>query len=538
MHIHYYALKRIADDLNRRAAGGVLGEAFTQDRDQLVIGLGAPTEDIWLRVSCGAPLPYLWPGTQFNKARKNVKSMFNSLLGLSLQRIHAIPNERVIVIDLDQGHQLALKMHGLQSNVLHLHHGVVVDRFRQNSDSDLEFQIQPGEWNHAAITDPEMEGKPVPERLRAVSPMLDKHFAPVVEQAMNRGMDFKLALDQALQAAEDETLHLLRRHDRIQLLLLAADDAPTIRIQGFHNALNIFLRTFHQYQGYARLYEEVRKPLDRHLQRLRGQIDSFCTSIDTIANERPPEEIGHILMAQLHLLTQGMEEVELMDIYHNTPIKIKLKPDLNPQQNAEQFYQKQKKHRARVKHLEEQIERLDQELSQFDAAAKIFQDLPMPQNLDLTAEGLESTVLRRMNAFATEYLPLVQTGKAANPAQKHGFIELQKDGYTILIGKNAKQNDALTFGYARKDDLWLHARDVTGSHVIIRNPALTPIPGPVLEFAAAAAARHSKRKHETLVPVQYTERKYVRKVKQGAPGQVIVEREKVVMVEPLPEGQS
>lgn len=538
MHIHYFALKRIAEDLHRRAAGGILGEAFTQDRDQLVIGLGAPTEDIWLRVSCGAPIPYLWPSSQFNKARKNVKSMFTSLLGLGLLRIHAIPNERVIVIDLEQGHQLALKMHGLQSNVLHLHHGVVVERFRQNADSDLEFQIRDGEWNANAITDPDMVGMPVAERLRAVSPMLDKHFAPVVEQAMQHGLDFQAALAQAIQAAEDDTLHLLRRHDRIQLLLLAGADAPTIHIQGFHNALNIFLRTFHQYQGYARLYEEVRKPLDRHLQRLHGQIDSFCTSIDTIANERPPEEIGHILMAQLHLVTQGMEEIELMDIYHNTPIKIKLKPDLNPQQNAEQFYQKQKKHRARVKHLEEQIERLDQELSQFDAAAKAFRELPLPQDLNLTADGLDSIVLRRMNAFATEYLPLVQTGKTANPAQKHGFIEMQKDGYTILIGKNAKQNDALTFGYARKDDLWLHARDVTGSHVIIRNPTLGPIPNGVLEYAAAAAARHSKRRHESLVPVQYTERKYVRKVKQGAPGQVIVEREKVVMVEPLPVGQT
>jgi predicted ribosome quality control (RQC) complex YloA/Tae2 family protein len=67
----------------------------------------------------------------------------------------------------------------------------------------------------------------------------------------------------------------------------------------------------------------------------------------------------------------------------------------------------------------------------------------------------------------------------------------------------------------------------------VRNPTAGPIPNNVLEYAASVAALHSKRRREQLVPVQYTERKYVRKVKQGAPGQVIVEREKVVMVEPL-----
>ncbi|HEX2900145.1 MAG TPA: NFACT RNA binding domain-containing protein, partial [Bacteroidia bacterium] len=100
------------------------------------------------------------------------------------------------------------------------------------------------------------------------------------------------------------------------------------------------------------------------------------------------------------------------------------------------------------------------------------------------------------------------------------------------VGKNAKQNDSLTFGHSRKDDLWLHARDTPGSHVIIRNPTAGPIPNPVLEFAASLAAKHSKRKHENLVPVQYTERKYVRKVKNGAAGAVLVEREKVIMIEP------
>ena len=93
-------------------------------------------------------------------------------------------------------------------------------------------------------------------------------------------------------------------------------------------------------------------------------------------------------------------------------------------------------------------------------------------------------------------------------------------------------NDLLTFKYAKKTDFWLHARDVPGSHVIIRNPQNKPIPKPVIERAASLAAYYSKRQHEKLVPVQMTHRKYIRKTKDLSVGQVIVEREEVVIVEP------
>lgn len=530
MHIHYFVLQKIADHIHREVAGGIFAEAFTQDKDQVMIGLGAPGRDLWLRVSCGAPLPFLWPMNQFNKARKNVKAVFPQIDGLAIQKVHALPHERVILIDLARGYQIALKMHGLMSNVLLLQKGVVVDRFRQHSEADLEFLPTAGRWDESAMDAPGFTEMGTFDRLKAISPILEKHFVAEVDRGMANGLDFKSAFGECIAAARDERYYLVRRPDRIQFLLFAQENA--VEVNGLMPALNMFLRTYHQYQGYARVYEEIRKPLEKHVQRLQGQIDSFYTSIDAIANERPPEEIGHLLMANLHLITQGEKEVELVDFYHDKPIQVKLKPELNPQQNAEQYYQKQKKHRSRMKHLEEQILRLEQELAAFQEARDGFAVFPLPQSLTISAEGMDHELLRRMNAFGAEFLPLIQSGKPDTALQKHGFFEFKKDGYTILVGKNAKQNDSLTFGHSRKDDLWLHARDTPGSHVIIRNPTAGPIPNPVLEFAASLAAKHSKRKHENLVPVQYTERKYVRKVKNGAAGAVLVEREKVIMIEP------
>jgi predicted ribosome quality control (RQC) complex YloA/Tae2 family protein len=533
MHIHYFILRKIADQLDRELAGGILAETITQDKDQVMIGLGTPDQDLWLRVSCGSPLPFIWPMRQFHKARRNTLMLFTQLNGLKIKRIYAIPYERVLMIDLDRQFQIALKMHGLLSNVLVLQHGRVVDRFRQHSDADLAFVPTAGTYFPENIDAPTLASLPVAEHLRAISPVFEKHFAAFVEGEMARGLDFAGAFRSCMAAVDDDRYYILRRKDRIQLLLFQPQQAEAVEIEGVERALQVFFKTWHQYQNYARVYEDVRKPLEKHLQRIQGQIDSFYLSIDTIAHERPPEEIGHILMANLHQLSQGQKEVELVDFYHDQPIAIKLKPELNPQQNAESYYQKQKKHRSRMKHLEEQIIRLEQELAVFGPAREAFAKFPMPIALQLGSDGIDYAMLKGMNAFGAEYLPLIQSGKADSDRPKHGFLEFKKDGYTILCGKNAKQNEALTFAYSKKDDLWMHARDTPGSHVIIRNPTAGPIPANVLEFAASVAALNSKRKRENLVPVQYCERKYVRKLKGGAVGQVIVEREKVVMVEPL-----
>jgi predicted ribosome quality control (RQC) complex YloA/Tae2 family protein len=550
MHIHYFVLRKIAHHVHEAVAGGIFAEAFTQEKDQVVLGLGSPSQDLWLRVSCGAPLPFVWPMSQFNKARKNVRTIFRQIEGLRIERVHCLPYERVILIDLEQDYQLALKMHGLMSNVLLLQGGKVVDRFRQHSEADLEFLPVAGQYDEAAVTAPHLQDLSVADHLKAISPSFEKHFVAYVERKMAAGMDFVQAFRECIAAATDDRYYLLRRPDRIQFLLFPvadADPSPAdstthlplaanpLPLHGLLPALNTFFRTYHQYQGYARLYESIHRPLSKHLGRLQGQIDSSFTSLDTLTHERPPEEIGHILMAHLHQIPAGEKEVELMDLYQGQPIRIKLKPELNPQQNAEQYYQKQKKHRSRAKHLEEQILRLEEELGLFKKILEGFAHFPPPQSLVLSSDGLDHSLLKRMNAFATENLSVLESGKVTAQPQKHGFMEFTKEGYTILVGKSAKQNDALTFAYSKKDDLWLHARDTTGSHVIICNPSLGPIPNPVLEYAAALAAQFSKRKHESLVPVQYTERKYVRKVKNGSPGQVLVEREKVVMVEPSRE---
>ncbi|MEM7039636.1 MAG: hypothetical protein AAF570_21865, partial [Bacteroidota bacterium] len=147
MHIHHYTLEKIAEKIWETVPKGMLAEAFSQERDQLVLGLATPDDELYLRIACAAPLPFIWPVKQFHKAKRNVKNLFETLYGLHMTRISVVPHERVLVLHFEDDYDLVLKMHGLLSNVLLLKNGELVERFRHNQENDLSFQ----DWANITI---------------------------------------------------------------------------------------------------------------------------------------------------------------------------------------------------------------------------------------------------------------------------------------------------------------------------------------------------------------------------------------------------
>jgi predicted ribosome quality control (RQC) complex YloA/Tae2 family protein len=225
----------------------------------------------------------------------------------------------------------------------------------------------------------------------------------------------------------------------------------------------------------------------------------------------PFEEIGNILMAFLHLIPSGESKVTLEDFYRNQPITIKLNSTLSPAANAENYYRKAKNFSKELAHWEENIARKQQEIT----------------NLQTKITALELVETRK------GLKPYLQITAAKNATEELPFKQFEVEGWAIWVGKNAKNNDLLTLKYAKKQDIWLHARDVSGSHVIIRNPQNRTVPAFVIEKAASLAAYFSKRQTESLCPVIVTSKKFVRKTKDLLPGMVIVDREEeVVLVKP------
>jgi len=236
-------------------------------------------------------------------------------------------------------------------------------------------------------------------------------------------------------------------------------------------------------------------------------------SLETIKNKRSYSQIGDLIMANLHSIHMGVSRIEIFDFYNNSKIILKLKSDLNPQQNAAFYYKKSKN-----------------EVKEFEFKQKAFNEVNLEietlnQKLFQLIEADNTKALRLFDKTATN---IVSNKLKLLPHRVYKIAEFE-----ILVGKNAKANDELLSKFTSKNDTWMHAKDVSGSHVIIKNPGGKPIPVNVLEQAASLAAWYSKAKTNSLSPVIYTLRKYVRKMKGAAAGKVIVEREKMLLVQPL-----
>jgi predicted ribosome quality control (RQC) complex YloA/Tae2 family protein len=218
-------------------------------------------------------------------------------------------------------------------------------------------------------------------------------------------------------------------------------------------------------------------------------------------------------MANLHIIPERATQVNLFNFYTNQEEVIRLKEQLSPQKNAEVYYRKAKNHNIEIQKQEELITAKRQELAQKERQISEVKAIEKLKELRkyLKAEGLSQS--RQQEA-------------------EFPFRRFEADGYEIWVGKSARNNDLLTQRYAFKEDLWLHARDVSGSHVIVKYRSGRNFPAHVIEQAAQIAAWYSKRKHDTLCPVIYTPKKFVRKPKGAAEGQVIVDKETVIMVTP------
>jgi len=243
------------------------------------------------------------------------------------------------------------------------------------------------------------------------------------------------------------------------------------------------------------------------IKKLEQKIRSLETTLNRRNTQTGFSQMGDILMANLHDLTKGMKETQLFNFYKNADEIIPLKPELNPQQNAERYYRKGKQEHVEINFLTHSLNELHVQLLNAKNRLNELELIEKHTQFEPSDEPLQLQAKRKIFVFEVE-------------------------GYEIWVGRNAKENDEL-LRLSHKNDLWLHARDIKGSHVIIRCGNRPKPPEIVLERAAQLAAYNSSAKGSEWVPVMITERKYVRKKKGLAAGEVIVERETTVMAEPV-----
>jgi len=264
--------------------------------------------------------------------------------------------------------------------------------------------------------------------------------------------------------------------------------------------------------------EELRERVERALQRARRRVRGIRKEMAQAADPEVPRSQANLLLARLGEVPRGAAGITLAG-FDGQDVRIDLDPALTPQENARALYQEAgRRERAR--------DRLPDLLRAAEEAVG---------GLEEVREGLDTGVLTL--AEARSRVPGVgRTSPGGRAEQRIPFRTYRSSGgLEIRVGRSAKDNDLLTFRHSHPQDVWMHARDRAGAHVILRWRREERPPQRDLEEAAVLAALHSGARSSGTVPVDWTRRKYVRKPRKAPPGAVVPDRVQTLFVEPDPE---
>lgn len=272
----------------------------------------------------------------------------------------------------------------------------------------------------------------------------------------------------------------------------------------------------------SNLSRQVRIILDKAYKKKMAQEGDFNSAQD----KEKYREWGELITTYAYQLHKGQTEALLTNYYTNEEVLIPLEARYTPIENAQRYYKTYNKSKRAINHLQELIRINQAEINYLESVMVLINKAENQNDLDDVIYELEKGGYLKTHTR--------RTGKQSVKTEPRHFIS--SDGFDILVGRNNHQNDRLTLKQSERRDLWLHAKDIPGTHVIVRLPAdlksIDALPDRTLEEAAALAAYFSKASESDKVPVDYTFRSNVRKPSGSKPGMVIYDNYWTIMVNP------
>jgi predicted ribosome quality control (RQC) complex YloA/Tae2 family protein len=302
-------------------------------------------------------------------------------------------------------------------------------------------------------------------------------------------------------------------------LQLTRGDSPTISAAADKHYRQLDVE--HEFESLAgNLVAKLRKEISKR-QKLRANLKQ---DLVTHGNPEEHKRLGDLLLANISGAKRAGKRVSLTDYYaEGTPtIEIEVDENSSLQEAASESFSRYTKAKRAVEEIGSRLLQLDKDL----------------EELDEKRVRLEAAIAGREVAVLAEFEERKVRPTAARKKQKASLTlpgmrrYRSSDGYEVLVGRTARDNDQLTFRVARPNDLWLHAGDYPGSHVIVRNSSRSEIPQRTIIEAAQLAAKFSQASKDAKVTIHYTRRKFLSKPKGAAPGLVRISNFKTTTVEP------
>ncbi|MBM3238790.1 fibronectin/fibrinogen-binding protein [Candidatus Poribacteria bacterium] len=310
------------------------------------------------------------------------------------------------------------------------------------------------------------------------------------------------------------------------LPLIQFPDTKRLYFESMSEALEYFYQCVILKENITAQVNALTQVLNKKRETVENKLTALSEDLRTAENADDIRIKGELIISNLHKIKRGQTEVEVENYYDPNLSKfvIELNPRLTPSDNAQRYfkqYSKAKRSKAVISNLIAENQALLDVIEHYTTELE-------------KAKELEQLLAIRSELAEKGWIASTEKKKQKKQEGDATFRNyLSSDGYRLYVGRNSKENDMLITRIAKKDDMWLHAKHITGSHVIIRNPEKKPgIPMPTLLEAAQIAAYFSKASKSSHVPVDYTWAKFVIKPKGSKPGFVTYTREKTLYVEP------
>lgn len=274
---------------------------------------------------------------------------------------------------------------------------------------------------------------------------------------------------------------------------------------------------------------DLKKSISIKLERLYHKQEKQEEELKEAENADIYKVKGELLTAYIYMIQKGMESIEVQNFYdpNYENISISLKKNLTPSENSQRYFKKYNKLKTAKKEITSQMSINKEEIDYLE-------------NILLNIENCEN--LAELQDIKDELISLGYSKASGKLKSKKEIAKLttsphefmSSDGVKILVGKNNKQNDHLTLRIADPDDIWMHTKNIPGSHVIIKCAGKEVSEQTIYE-GAMLAAYFSKSKMSSQVPVDYTKKKHVKKPSGSKPGMVIYETNSTMYVTPTEE---
>ncbi|MFQ3598020.1 MAG: NFACT RNA binding domain-containing protein [Chloroherpetonaceae bacterium] len=548
---NYFALYELVREMSERFTGGYAFECFSQEKDELRLSLFSKSKEGFTIVGrTGETRLALYYTEEIARRRRNSASLMEQINDRELKRICISDYDRIIYFELEGDLQLVFQLFSANTNFFLVQNGIILEAFKKNNElagkafvesatvpiiQTIERYVQDevlfanaiGEISKDALSEKDLQKK-LPQILTGFDATLTREVlfrakeksptmtVPLLHEAVSEifyelvSPAPKVYQGKSNQGGVTYWLSIIEERHR------AFESVETF--VSINEAMKFYSFKLHQVEHFGKELKALRGQLERLIEKTETQIVALEAQSQKNRAE-DYERYGQLLMANLHRLEKGMSEITVENFFDGGSIVISLDEKKSPYQNAEMYFEKAKKSRASAAVSAERLKQARENKAIL---------------MTLQSELLEIKDQRAFERWRKANLQVLQKFLLVSKAEAEKQMLFRRfqlaPNVEVWVGKNAKNNDLLTFKYARPNDLWLHARGVSGSHCILKSSK--PPTRDEIERAAAIAAYYSSAKGSELAPVICTPKKYVRKPKGAEVGAVVVEREEVLLVKP------